>query len=287
VLQDLVNEFLDNPFPLWDTRLTRELVSNRLDNLVVTNICQTIAGYNTINSYFKDNFDYHVVKYQLNIPSEEPVFLEQPSLGYLHAFYNDHGLETLPTGHLSTEDAISKLGKAFKVMTNIPGCFNCVTNLVKCIQILKTNDAEIDVSYSHPEIPFSIFISVCDEESFASDLRVCESILHEAMHLKLTLIEEQTPIVKANSEETFFSPWRDEQRPLRGVLHGLFVFRAILEFYKCLRDQDKRLYDELNLSLRIFEISYEIQELAKLSQCKDLTIAGQKLAVRLTQSLNL
>jgi len=283
----MISEFLVKPIPLWDGRLTAELIENKLNDFKLKGILQTSNGYNTVNSYFKDNVEYPIVKYQLNIPTKSPVFLEQPSLGYLHSFYYTHGLEPLPIGILSSEKAMDKLNAAFKVMEQVPGCFDCVTGLVKCIQLLKNEDSEIDVSYSHPEIPFSIFISLCDEDCLTSDLRVCESILHEAMHLKLTLIEEIVPIVEANSEETFYSPWRGEDRPVKGVLHGLFVFRAILDFYKVLKEKTGSLFsDEAAASIRILEIKREIEMLSELHHCKSLTHTGRKLAIKLVQLPN-
>jgi HEXXH motif-containing protein len=48
------------------------------------------------------------------------------------------------------------------------------------------------------------------------------------MHLQLTLIEGLVPLVD-NSPTTTFSPWKHQNRPLQGVVHGLYVFGVLFE----------------------------------------------------------
>lgn len=46
-----------------------------------------------------------------------------------------------------------------------------------------------DVSHSTPVLPLSIFVSVPGADERHAELRLAESIIHEAMHLQLTFIE--------------------------------------------------------------------------------------------------
>lgn len=97
--------------------------------------------------------------------------------------------------------------------------------LVRSIHIISSRGPGYDCSHSEPTIPFSILVSVPLGERHAA-LRLAESILHEAMHLQLTLIEEDTDLVTSQVEESY-SPWQQQLRPAQGLLHGLYVFAAI------------------------------------------------------------
>ena len=45
---------------------------------------------------------------------------------------------------------------------------------------------------------------------------------------QLTLIEAVVPLI-SGSPTTAFSPWKLEERPIQGVLHGLYVFGVIFQ----------------------------------------------------------
>jgi HEXXH motif-containing protein len=63
-----------------------------------------------------------------------------------------------------------------------------------------------------------------------SAIRAAENIVHEAMHLQLTTLEDILPLV-ADKRARMTSPWREEPRPLLGVLHGAYVFCCIDAFF--------------------------------------------------------
>ena len=156
-----------------------------------------------------------------------------------------------------------------------------MTTLVRAIQILKPVDPDNDVSYSHPDIPFSIFVSISEKKTEEATLRIAESIIHEAMHLQLTLIENYIDLVKPNSTNKYYSPWRDEKRPARGVLHGLYVFRTIYEFFSELKifsqSDSIRKYSQN----RQQSIAQQIGHIKDFHLNQDLTPDGAKLAMHL------
>jgi HEXXH motif-containing protein len=264
-----IADYLSQPSVLWDTSLTQLLVVQKLQDLSLPDTnAYTLTGC-------IDN-DAQEVNYLLQETGE--IRLVEPSSS-LETFYQKHGLEILNLKN--HEEVASKVTNAITILELIEPVGVFIRQIVKSIQILKAGDEEIDVSYSHPDIPFSIFFSVCQPTTIISDLRVAESILHEAMHLKLTLIENFCPLVEIGSKETYYSPWRDEQRPIRGVLHGLFVFRAIADFYFQLNhlpfDQEIRQF----LIDRISSINNEIGTLSDFGKTPGLTIRGKKLVGKL------
>jgi HEXXH motif-containing protein len=242
--------------------------------------------YSTERAYTKTT---SLIGDRFSIPNSENhnlIYLEAPSFEGLGDFYQQHGLEPYLKIELTLNEVLSKISSALALFDEVGTLRKCISILVRSIQALKPSDHEIDISYSHPDIPFSIFVSICDDNSIISNLRVAESILHEAMHLKLSLIENVIPLVKPNAKGLFYSPWREVKRPAQGVLHGLFVFRAILDFLNVFENAYSDQIPDY-LYIRKETINKEISQLKSFASCKELTEDGQKIASRLLQDLNI
>ena len=277
-LVEPIFEFIEQPFPVWENELTEMLVKKKWKELIDSGLYNE-HDYSTAKIILNTNVP-KPRKVPLTKSHKEVVSLEAPSFDILQSFYEEHGLEPLSEGELELNTAIPKLKSAINIIELVTPAFLSVTKLVRSIQVLRQEDNEIDISYSHPKIPFSIFVTVCQDDSVVSSLRVAESILHESMHLKLTLIEDVLPLVKQKPIELFYSPWRNEERPIRGVLHGLFVFRAIYDYYSTIIKNAKN--ETYNfLSHRLADIRFEINTLKKFPEVRDLTDQGKKLAYNL------
>lgn len=265
-------QFLNNPYPIWETSLTTDLVNAELSQLSKSGL--DVDNYSTHGGYIKNVSEFRKIPILVSEKSlTESIYLEYPNFSALNFFYEEHGLEPEDYSEINN-NSIYKLKKALDIFNLIPDANRCISSLVKRIQILKQVGEEIDTSYSHPEIPFSIFVSLCSDSSVVSNLRVAESILHEAMHLKLTLIEKHVNLIKPDTTETFYSPWRDEQRPLRGVLHGLFVFSAVYEMYKLLYTNVESFKNINHIRYRIEDLQEEFMKLKDLGSSHNFTEAG-------------
>ena len=107
-----------------------------------------------------------------------------------------------------------------------------VTGMCRSLHPLICNDGDVDVSFSDPELPFSIFVSCPPADIQYRVERLTESIVHEALHLQLTLVERAEPLVKENAVEMLIrSPWKGERRTLQGLIHGIYVFGNLREFW--------------------------------------------------------
>jgi HEXXH motif-containing protein len=221
---------------------------------------------------------------QSTLTIDGTLLLEEPDFEYLQAFYDEHGLEPLPVAELLTSQAPAKLRRALAMLAEVAPAHACVLALVHSVQVLRQPDPEIDVSYSHPAVPFSVFVTVCEQDSELAALRVAEALLHETMHLHLTLLESVVDLVQPGSLAVYYSPWRDEDRPVRGVLHGLFVFRAVQAFYQALIAQAGCTGEATNFaSERLLSIAQEMQLVADFTQADGLTAAGRQLAANLLE----
>jgi HEXXH motif-containing protein len=65
---------------------------------------------------------------------------------------------------------------------------------------------------------------------------LAETLVHELFHSKLNALMELVPLCTAQPGELFYSPWREDPRPLTGVLHGAYSFLAVADFWRRQRD---------------------------------------------------
>ena len=161
-----------------------------------------------------------------------------------HARYN-LSIEWLPTRQLSnlfgcpyscysrtdpaSPLALRMVAESFSILERISGVTDSLKHFVRSLHVLKPPDDDTDISFSDPTAPFSAFVSVPITVNADVPWRVAESILHEFMHLQLTVIEHVVPLL-ATSSGTFYSPWRKEMRPVAGVLHGAYAFFGVNDF---------------------------------------------------------
>ena len=59
-----------------------------------------------------------------------------------------------------------------------------------------------------------------------------EMLVHESEHARLHLLEIKQPILdeSCDGRSCFYSPWRTDQRPIYGILHGVHVFSNVAVF---------------------------------------------------------
>ena len=271
-----INDYIYNPFPLWNNEVVNVIIDYKWDTCL-KNIFHDYADYSIIGCVHKKRTSEEKTLSLIETGNKIQIVFPSDSL---IDFYHEHGLVTADL-NIAFDQKINKINNAIGVLGEVNDLQSFIFRIVKSVQIIETVDAYTDISYSHPDIPFSIFFSVCENNSIISDLRVAESILHESMHLMLTLIEDHFDLRDNKSNETFYSPWRDEHRPLRGVLHGMFVFRAIYDFYTLLEKRINKDNVIEYLSKRKSEIIQDFIALADFPQSLGLTEKGRILSSRL------
>lgn len=146
----------------------------------------------------------------------------------LNKHFSDRGL-VLENSLAALEiGPINSLKNALALIGVVPTLATTVHILAKSIHVIRSSDAAYDISFSDPKIPFSIFVSVPSAGS-TIDLRIAEAIIHETMHLQLSLVERFVDMAKP-SGSLYYSPWKKEARPVSGVLHAMYVFAVISQW---------------------------------------------------------
>lgn len=104
-------------------------------------------------------------------------------------------------------------------------------SLVKSIHLLKTENEYNDTSFSDPNLPYTIFINLPDIHVKNWLERTVENLIHETMHLQLSLLERKYKFYIL-TEEKIHSPWKDEPRNNKGILHAIYVFSHLKKFWE-------------------------------------------------------
>lgn len=81
------------------------------------------------------------------------------------------------------------------------------------------------------ELPLSFMASI-----FNNPFVMADTFIHEFNHNRLFFIEEKGPFLSGSevdpiSDNIYYSPWRRDIRPLQGVLHALYVYIPVTEFW--------------------------------------------------------
>jgi hypothetical protein len=270
----------ENPeVPLWFPDLSPHLVKIGWENLAELGLDQ--SNYSTTRLITKNGDSPHTtfeVGDKINSILIE-LFPESLADAYEESevtFYSKEELSDLPV--------LECLRESLELIKTIPSLWDSFSLLVKSIHLIKPENDEYDVSFSEPRIPFSIFVSIPKKRISGDTIRGAEGIVHEAMHLLLSLVERLSPLVTCNNK-AFYSPWKREKRNSTGIVHALYVFKAISEFYRELESATD--LEEKNTNFihkRREDISRDIDELENLSEL-ELTKEGFALVNRLYKKI--
>lgn len=130
--------------------------------------------------------------------------------------------------------ACAQIQDAAEVLEIVNTLADTVGCLTRSIHLLRA-PIDHDISHSSPHLPFSVFVSIPEPTERDASLRIAESLVHESMHLQLTLLDSVEPLV-STSGTSGYSPWKQEIRPVEGLLHGIYVFAVIHQALGVLAD---------------------------------------------------
>ena len=284
-LPDTVKAALTDPHtPLWLPDITTALVEMGQQTLrLQTGI--TMSPYGTARVLAGDvRAPRHVGACLSFGPGADGVasaMLAECLMGDVARRYQEIGLAFYSPDAIASTPILNCVQEAIDILTSLPTLYGTVAKLVRVCHLIKPEDDDYDVSYSDPQVPFSIFVSVPQRRSPNDALRVAESIVHEAMHLQLTLIEQATPLVQPSGER-YFSPWKGAYRSPQGVLHALYVFRVIAQHLERLLELPGwSLSSTDHMRRRRREIALQVHEIATFKDNPALTALGSRFVQRL------
>lgn len=87
------------------------------------------------------------------------------------------------------------------------------------------------VSSSSPETFGTIALS----EPLSACL-LASTLAHEVQHVKLSALLDLVPLTRPDDERRFFAPWREDPRPISGLLQGAYAYVGVTGFWRRQRE---------------------------------------------------
>ena len=119
-----------------------------------------------------------------------------------------------------------------------------------------------------------------------NDIRLAEAIVHEFHHNELYMLMETKQLIQDKyNENKFYSPWREDARPLFGLLHAIYVFNGVFDFYTKAENQSKSNKDKAQYRLRRIETYYRMRIGLIQIPADSLTTLGQSIISSITENI--
>jgi HEXXH motif-containing protein len=61
---------------------------------------------------------------------------------------------------------------------------------------------------------------------------LAETLAHETQHAKLSALLDIAPLLSSDDGSRYYAPWRDDPRPLSGLLQGAYAFLGVTGFWR-------------------------------------------------------
>ena len=139
--------------------------------------------------------------------------------------------------------------------------------------------------------PYGRGMSVTSSETFGScalsapadSITLAVTLIHEFQHAKLGCLHDLIPLHRAHNDVLYYSPWREDPRPLHGVLHGAYAYLGVTDFWRRQR--------QLARANGLFEFEFDRsrkqtdEALTMVEQSDNLTEAGERFVAGMREQL--
>ncbi|WP_157556191.1 HEXXH motif domain-containing protein [Nocardia acidivorans] len=72
----------------------------------------------------------------------------------------------------------------------------------------------------------------------ADSCQLALTMIHEIQHTKFGLLTDQIELFTPDSACRFYAPWRADPRPISGLLHGIYAFHGVTDFWRVHRHSE-------------------------------------------------
>ena len=133
------------------------------------------------------------------------------------------------------------------------------------------------VSSSSPETFGAIAVS---EPSDACTL--ASTLAHEVQHVKLSALLDLVPLARPDDGRHFYAPWREDPRPISGLLQGAYAYVGVSGFWR----RQRELGPELDAQVEFARWREAAALAAGVLQCSgQLTAAGREFVQGMAATL--
>ncbi|MGR6919746.1 HEXXH motif domain-containing protein [[Actinomadura] parvosata] len=120
----------------------------------------------------------------------------------------------------------------------------------------------------------------------ADGLKLAETLAHELQHAKLSALLDATPLTLPDDGGRHYAPWRDDPRPVSGLLQGAYAYLGVSGFWRRQRLLHERGEQRLMAETRFARWRAAAYEVAgTLSRSGRLTPAGERFVAGMRSTL--
>ena len=167
--------------------------------------------------------------------------------------------------------------KSLDLIAKVHPLQGTVAGVCRSLHVLLGSGRGIDTSFSAPSLPLSVFVSCPQAAERDRAERLAENLVHEALHLQLSLVERIEPLIlDIPDEKPIFSPWKGEGRTARGLLHAVYVFGNLQYFWKFAASRFPA--SSSFAQARVETIDRQMADATHLLESGSLTAMGRRLA---------
>ncbi len=228
-------------FPLQAISINTEIEQSYTK--VILSKTELVAGGTCITT---DSFDSQR-RYQNPISMTEVApslsfFGENVYLNSIAPYYSDwikghpfhEGIESSLENKKEFPKWISSLYEAHLILKRFwPEAEEAISLLVRDIVPIQSPLPDESLSSSSDTMIGSIMASLVEPELMA------EMLVHEYAHNLLNILSRYDSLITRTDEDCNYSPFRPDARPLMGVLHAMFSFVNVADYFHHLKQEDR------------------------------------------------
>jgi hypothetical protein len=113
------------------------------------------------------------------------------------------------------------------------------------VVLISPSSAQGYSNCTYSELPLSFMASVIN-----NPFEMADAFIHEFHHNRLFFLEENGAFLDSTNsnpltDNIYYSPWRTDSRPLQGILHALYVYIPVAEFWQNVVETNKASQQQL------------------------------------------
>ena len=199
-----------------------------------------------------------------------PAALKLPSYGA------EEGRNALPSNSLQNHHRQNVQTAVGYIKQYLPTAYSQLRYAARIIALKSSVDGGPSNS-SYSRMPGALLMCACE-----CGYQLAEDIIHESYHNRLYAIEEAGGFflddrIHSTNEARFYSPWRNDPRPLYGVFHAVYVFSRVQQFWFNVL-QDTSASRQEFAAQRCATLSLQLEAgLAELESNADFSDLGEKI----------
>lgn len=148
-------------------------------------------------------------------------------------------------------------------------------NIIKSISFIKFEGRTDTKYFSGSYLPALGSMHMCKPFDILS---ILECLTHESSHFWLDQLEKNNEFAKDGwTKNEYYSPWREDKRPINGVVHGIYVFSNValsLNEFKVNNPSE----EDSSLMARICDLISQVEQgIEEMKICPDVLKLGRDI----------